>query len=249
MPEEINRKIVDHISDINLTYSSIAHENLLREGLPADRVIKTGSPMYEVLHYYAGKIEQSDILRRLGLHEEDYFVVSAHRKENIDANDQFQKLVNLLNRLAESYGRRVIVSTHPRTRKKMEAQGAVLRDEVELLKPLGFLDYVHLQIHATRAVLSDSGTITEESSILNFPALNIRETHERLEGMEETAVMMTGLNLERVYQGLAILSSQERGDVRSLRPAADYLVPNVSQKVLRLILSYVDYVNRSVWSK
>ena len=248
VPEEINRKIVDHISDINLTYSSIAREYLLREGFPPDRVIKTGSPMYEVLHYYAEKIRCSDVLERLALVERDYFVVSAHREENIESELQFGRLIVVLNSLAESYQKPIIVSTHPRARKRIEATGTVLRDEVRLLKPLGFLDYVQLQTHAL-AVLSDSGTITEESSILNFPALNIREAHERPEGMEEAAVMMTGLDIDRINQGLAILGSQARDTERSLRLVADYAVPNVSAKVLRLIVSYTNYVNRTVWSK
>jgi UDP-N-acetylglucosamine 2-epimerase len=248
VPEEINRKIVDHISDINLTYSSIAREYLLREGLPSDRVIKTGSPMFEVLHYYTDKIEQSDVLARLGLVKHQYFVVSAHREENIESEVQFQNLVSVLNALADTYHARIIVSTHPRTRKALNAKGLILKKELELLKPHGFLDYVKLQKNA-RAVLSDSGTITEESSILNFPALNIREAHERPEGMEEGAVMMVGLNTERVLQALTILSAQGRDLQRTLRIVQDYNVPNVSEKVLRVIVSYTDYVNRTVWSK
>ena len=248
VPEEINRKIVDHISDVNLTYSSIAREYLLREGLPPDRVIKTGSPMFEVLNFYADKIEQSDALQRLGLQRHRYFVVSAHREENVDSEVQFRNLVQVLNALADVYRERIIVSTHPRTRKVMTTKGTTLKNEVELLKPLGFLDYVKLQKNA-RAVLSDSGTITEESSILNFPALNIREAHERPEGMEEGAVMLTGLNSERILQALAILSRQERDLQRTLRIVQDYTMPNVSEKVLRIILSYTDYVNRTVWSK
>lgn len=248
VPEETNRKIVDHISDINLTYSSIAREYLLREGCPPDRVIKTGSPMFEVLSHFADKISQSEILRQLSLKEEDYYVVSAHREENIDSPKQFAGLVAMLNGLAERDGKRIVVSTHPRTRKKIEAEKVVLRKEVELLKPLGFTDYVQLQKNAL-AVLSDSGTITEESSILNFPALNIREAHERPEGMEEGAVIMTGLEVERVFQALDVVSRQSRGKDRMLKLVRDYDVPNVSEKVLRLILSYTSYVNRTVWSK
>lgn len=248
VPEEINRKIVDHISDINLPYSQISRQYLLREGLAPDRVIVTGSPMYEVLHHYLPKIMRSDVLRRLELKERDYFVISSHREENIDSTEQFTKLVNVLNAIASRYHKRVIVSTHPRTRKKIDEMGVSLRPEVELLKPLGLCDYVHLQMHA-KASLSDSGTITEESSILNFPALNIREAHERPEGMEEGAVMMTGLELDRVMEGLRILESQSRGDARTLRMVRDYDVPNVSEKVVRIILSYTNYVNRVVWQK
>jgi UDP-N-acetylglucosamine 2-epimerase len=248
VPEEINRKIVDHISDINMPYSSISREYLLREGLPPDRVIKTGSPMYEVLHHYLPKIEKSDILHRLDLQEGDYFVVSSHREENIESPEQFAKLVNLLNAIARRYGKRIIVSTHPRTRKKIEAMGVRFRSEVELLKPLGLCDYVHLQSHA-RASLSDSGTITEESSILNFPALNLRDAHERPEGMEEGAVIMTGLELDRVLEGLAILETQARGQTRKQSIPKDYAVPNVSEKVVRIILSYTNYVHRVVWHK
>lgn len=248
VPEETNRKIVDHISDINLTYSSIAREYLLREGLPPDRVIKTGSPMFEVLNYYLDKIDASSILDRLELSCQGYFVVSAHREENVDSEINLTKLASILNGLAERYGKRIIVSTHPRTRKRIETKGLSFHEKVELLKPLGFIDYVHLQKHAY-AVLSDSGTITEESSILNFPALNIREAHERPEGMEEASVMMTGLELDRVLQGLAVLESQQRGEVRTLRAVEDYSLPNVSEKVLRIIISYTDYVNRVVWQK
>ena len=248
VPEETNRKIVDHTSDINMTYSDIAREYLLREGLPPDRVIKTGSPMFEVLNHYLPKIEASTILATLGLTRFDYFVVSAHREENVDSEINFRKLVAILNSLAETYGKRVIISTHPRTRKRVESMGVSFHDKVELMKPLGLTDYVHLQMQA-RAVLSDSGTINEESSILNFPALNLREAHERPEGMEEASVMMTGLEMERVHQGLAILADQKRRTERTLRQVEDYSMPNVSDKVLRIILSYTDYVNRVVWRK
>ena len=248
VPEETNRKIVDHVADINLTYSDIAREYLLREGLPPDRVIKTGSPMFEVLNHYAPKIDASDVLARLGLRPLDYFVVSAHREENIESDRNFGNLVKILNGLAENRGKRVIVTTHPRTRNRVNALGVTFHKRVELLKPLGFCDYVKLQKNAL-AVLSDSGTINEESSILNFPALNIREAHERPEGMEEAAVMMTGLEVERVFQGLAILADQKRGVERTIRPVTDYTMPNVSDKVLRIILSYMDYVNRNVWKK
>ena len=248
VPEETNRKIVDHTSDINMTYSDIAREYLLREGLPPDRIIKTGSPMYEVLTHYREKIDGSDVLQRLGLAEQEYFVVSAHREENIDSDRNFAGLVETLNAVAVTHGKRIIVSTHPRTRKRVEALGVCFDERIELLKPLGFTDYVHLQMHA-KAVLSDSGTITEESSILNFPALNIREAHERPEGMEEASVMMTGLDPERVLQGLAILADQVRGDERLLRPVHDYSMPNVSDKVVRIIQSYTEYVNRTVWKK
>ena len=247
VPEEINRRIIDHISDINMPYSAIAREYLLREGLPPDRVIKTGSPMYEVLHYYMPKILASDVLARLGLEPESYYIVSAHREENVDSPEQFAGLIEVLTRLGDT-GHRVIVSTHPRTRKRLEAEGATLPATVELLKPFGFSDYVALQRHA-RAVLSDSGTITEESSILNFPALNIRQAHERPEGMEEGAVMLVGLQWERVREGLAILAQQPRGEPRMLRLVQDYAMPNVSEKVVRIILSYTDYVNRVVWQK
>ena len=248
VPEEINRRIVDHTADVNLTYSSIAREYLLREGLPPDLVIKTGSPMAEVLAHYRPRIEASDVLARLGLAEDGYFVVSAHREENIDSDASFGKLVAVLNGVAETHGLPVIVSTHPRTQKRVDALGVRFHPQVRLLKPLGFSDYVRLQLGA-RAVLSDSGTISEESSILNFPALNLREAHERPEGMEEAAVMLTGLALERVLQGLAILAEQPRGDQRLLRQVADYSMPNVSDKVLRIIHSYTDYVNRVVWKK
>ena len=248
VPEEINRRIVDHTADVNLTYSSIAREYLLREGLPPDLVIKTGSPMAEVLAHYRPRIEASDVLARLGLAEDGYFVVSAHREENIDSDASFGKLVAVLNGVAEAHGLPVIVSTHPRTQKRVDALGVRFHPQVRLLKPLGFSDYVRLQ-QSARAVLSDSGTISEESSILNFPALNLREAHERPEGMEEAAVMLTGLALERVLQGLAILAEQPRGDQRLLRQVADYSMPNVSDKVLRIIHSYTDYVNRVVWKR
>lgn len=247
VPEEINRRIVDHISDINLPYSQISRSYLLREGLPPDRVIVTGSPMYEVLHHYLPKIRESDVLPRLGLAEGEYFVVSAHREENVDDEGQFAALVTLLRNLA-GLGLRVIVSTHPRTRKRFDAEHVTFPPEVALMKPFGFLDYVRLQMSA-RAVLSDSGTITEESSILNFPALNIRRAHERPEGMEEGAVMMVGLHWERIEEGLAVLRSQGRGEDRLLRMVGDYRVPNVSEKVVRIILSYTDYVNRVVWHR
>ena len=248
VPEEINRKIVDHISDINMPYSDISREYLLREGILPDRIIKTGSPMFEVLHHYLPKIKASTSLARLGLSPGEYFVISAHREENIDSPDHAQKLVRVLCELATRYAVRIIFSTHPRTRKRLDSMGAQLPAEVELLNPLGFCDYVHLEMNA-KATLSDSGTICEESSILNFPALNIREAHERPEGMEETAVMMTGLAWERVDEGLKILESQARGSERTLRIVGDYSVPNVSEKVVRVIQSYTDYVNRVVWHK
>ncbi|WP_223627231.1 non-hydrolyzing UDP-N-acetylglucosamine 2-epimerase [Thermomonas beijingensis] len=248
VPEEINRRIVDHTADINLTYSDIAREYLLAEGLPADRVIKTGSPMCEVLAHYAPKIAASDVLARLGLQSNGYFVVSAHREENIESDANFAGLVETLNTVARVYGLPVVVSTHPRTRKRIDAMGVVLDERVQLLKPLGFSDYVRLQQEA-KAVLSDSGTINEEASILNFRALNLRDAHERPEGMEEAAVMMTGMNPERVMQGLAILESQPVGAERLLRQVADYSMPNVSEKVVRILHSYVDYVNRVVWKR
>lgn len=247
VPEEINRKIIDHISDINMPYSDIAREYLLREGFPPERIIKTGSPMYEVLHHYMPKFESSDILKRLKLESQRYFVVSCHREENVDSEANFKGLIAILNGLADG-GRRVIVTTHPRTRKRMEEEGVVLPALVELHKPFGLSDYIKLQMNAS-AVLSDSGTITEESSILNFPALNIRQAHERPEGMEEGAVMMVGLSWQRVKEGLAILETQARGAERNLRMVADYQMPNVSEKVARIILSYTDYVNRVVWHK
>ncbi|CAB3931272.1 non-hydrolyzing UDP-N-acetylglucosamine 2-epimerase [Achromobacter insolitus] len=248
VPEEINRRIVDHTSDINLTYSDIAREYLLREGLPADRIIKTGSPMFEVLNHYRDGIEASDVLDRLGLTPGQFFVVSAHREENVDSDHNFAKLVNLLNTVASTYGLPVIVSTHPRTQKRVDALGAKFHDNVRLLKPLGFKDYNKLQV-SSRAVLSDSGTITEESSILNFPALNIREAHERPEGMEEASVMMVGLESDRALQALELLARQSRGAERDFRLVADYGMPNVSEKVVRIIHSYTDYVNRVVWKK
>ena len=248
VPEETNRRIVEHTADINLTYSTIARDYLLREGLPPDQVIKTGSPMYEVLHHYLPQIQASNVLARLELKEGEYFVVSAHREENIESDRTFSKLVAVLNALAEDYQLPVIVSTHPRTQKRVDATTTKFHPLVRLLKPLGFHDYVNLQMRA-RAVLSDSGTINEESSILNFPALNVREAHERPEGMEEAAVMMVGLEVERVRQGLAILQSQPRGAERGLRLVADYSMPNVSDKVVRIIHSYTDYVNRVVWKK
>lgn len=248
VPEEINRRIVDHTADINLTYSTIARDYLLREGLPPDMVIKTGSPMFEVLNYYREGIDASDVLDRLGLAAGKFFVVSAHREENIDSDKNFGKLVDVLNTIAEKYGYPVIVSTHPRTQKRVDALGVAFHENVRLLKPLGFKDYNRLQLMA-KAVLSDSGTINEESSILNFPALNIREAHERPEGMEEAAAMMVGLESERILQGLSILESQARGRDRGLRLVADYSMPNVADKVVRIIHSYTDYVNRVTWKK
>ena len=245
VPEETNRKIVDHTADINMTYSDIAREYLLREGLPADRIIKTGSPMFEVLESRKVDIENSDVLERLGLTPYEYFVVSAHRDENINSEINFLNLINSLNTVAELYGMPVIVSTHPRTQKMMEAKGVIMHEKVQLLKPLGFNDYNKLQIYS-KAVLSDSGTISEESSILKFRALNIRQAHERPEAMEEGSVMMVGLEKERILQGLKVLESQEKD---TLRRVADYSMPNVSEKVLRIILSYTDYVNRVVWKK
>lgn len=248
VPEEINRRIVDHTADINLTYSTIARDYLLAEGLPADQVIKTGSPMFEVLKHYQAKIESSDILQRLNLKEHEYFIVSAHREENINSDQNFLDLVEMLNAVAEKYQYPVIVSTHPRTRKRIEELSIEFHPLIQLLKPLGFSDYNKLQLSA-KATLSDSGTINEESSILNFPALNLRQAHERPEGMEEAAVMMVGLTAERILQGLDILDHQPRGEERLLRLVADYSMPNVSEKVARIILSYTDYVNRVVWKK
>ncbi|MEH6671654.1 non-hydrolyzing UDP-N-acetylglucosamine 2-epimerase [Halopseudomonas sp.] len=248
VPEEINRRIVDHTADINLTYSTIARDYLLREGLPPDRVIKTGSPMFEVLNHFRDGIEASDVLERLALSEHQFFVVSAHREENVDSDRNFLALVDTLNAVAEQYGYPVIVSTHPRTQKRVDAMGVQFHEKVRLLKPLGFKDYNKLQLSA-KAVLSDSGTINEEASILNFPALNIREAHERPEGMEETAVMMVGLSTERVLQGLAILENQSRGDERTMRLVEDYSMPNVAEKVVRIIHSYRDYVMQTVWKQ
>lgn len=248
VPEEINRRIVDHTADINLTYSDIAREYLLAEGLPPDRIIKTGSPMCEVLAHYAPRIAASDALDRLGLRLGGYFLVSAHREENIESDRNFGGLVEALNAVAAAYDLPVVVSTHPRTRKRIDALAISLDARVQLLKPLGFSDYVRLQMDA-KAVLSDSGTISEEASILNFRALNLREAHERPEAMEEGAVMMVGMNVERVMQGLAVLESQPVGDERVLRQVADYAMPNVSDKVVRILHSYVDYVNQVVWNK
>lgn len=243
VPEETNRKIVDHTADINLTYSDIAREYLLREGLPADRVIKTGSPMFEVLNSRKEDIQHSDVLNRLGLKEGQYFVVSAHREENISSETNFLRLVDSLNTIAETYQLPIIISTHPRTMKMIEAKGIKFHELIQTMKPMGFNDYNKLQIHA-KAVLSDSGTISEESSILNFKALNIRQAHERPEAMEEASVMMVGLEKERIMQGLEVLETQQKD---TLRHVADYSMPNVSEKVLRIILSYIDYVNRVVW--
>ena len=248
VPEEINRRIVDHTADINLTYSTIARDYLLREGLPPDQIIKTGSPMFEVLNYYLPQIMASDATIRLGVEHTKYFVVSAHREETIESDKYFGKFVQVLNMIAEDHGMPVVVSTHPRTRKRIEQEGIVFHSEVHLLKPLGFHDYVNLQMNA-KAVLSDSGTITEEASILNFPAINLRETHERPEGFEEASVMMVGLDVNRVRQALAILQDQPSGEQRLLRLVSDYTMPNVSDKVVRIILSYTDYVNRVVWKK
>ena len=248
VPEEINRRIVDHTADINLTYSSIARDYLLAEGIPADRVIKTGSPMFEVLNHYMPQIDASDVLNRLGLTEREFFVISAHREENVDSPKNLHKLALVLNGLAEKYGYPVIVSTHPRTRKRIEEQGLSFHPLVQLLKPLGFHDYNKLQKSA-KAVLSDSGTISEESSIMNFPALNIREAHERPEAFEEASVMMVGLEVERVFQALQVLESQPSGNERLLRPVYDYSMPNVSDKVVRIVHSYRDYVMRVVWKQ
>lgn len=247
VPEETNRRIVDHIADINLTYSDIAREYLLREGLPADQIIKTGSPMFEVLHANMPQIDASDVLTRLSIKKNNYFVVSAHREENINSGN-FDKLVEVLNYIAEKYQLPVIVSTHPRTRNKINEKEIQFHPLIQLMKPMGFHDYNHLQKNA-KAVLSDSGTISEESSIMNFPALNIRDAHERPEAMEEASVMMVGMNYERILQGLAILENQNLNQTRTLRSVADYSMPNVSDKVLRIIISYTDYINRVVWNK
>lgn len=248
VPEEINRKIVDHIADINMPYSQISREYLLREGLSPDRVIKTGSPMLEVLHHYLPKVQRSEILQKLGLVKEDYFLVSAHREENIDSPCQFAKLQEVLNGLAETYRLPVIVSTHPRTRKQIDSENVVVDSRVKFLQPFAFSDYNCLQLNA-KATLSDSGTITEESSILNFPAINIRNAHERPEGMEEAAVMMTGLDWCRIQEAITVLDEQPRGSARALRMVQDYNVPNVAEKVVRIILSYTDYINSYVWHK
>ena len=248
VPEETNRRIVDHTADVNLTYSTIARDYLLAEGLPADRVIKTGSPMFEVLNHYMDRIDASDVLSRIGLKQGEFFVVSAHREENVDSPKQLVKLAESLNKIAEQYNLPVIISTHPRTRNRIEAQGIEFHKNIQLLKPLGFHDYNHLQKNA-KVVLSDSGTINEESSIMNFPALNLREAHERPEGMEEASVMMVGLGVERIMQALQILETQPTGATRLLRPVYDYSMPNVSDKVVRIIHSYTDYVNRVVWKK
>ncbi|HDR1156171.1 TPA: non-hydrolyzing UDP-N-acetylglucosamine 2-epimerase [Pasteurella multocida] len=248
VPEEINRRIVDHTADINLTYSTIARNYLIAEGLSPDLIIKTGSPMFEVLHFYHERIKHSKILDKLGLTPFQYFVVSAHREENINSEPHFLDLIHTLNAVAKKYQYPVIVSTHPRTRKRIEELNITFHPLIQLLKPLGFLDYNKLQLMA-KATLSDSGTINEESSILNFPALNLRQAHERPEGMEEAAVMLVGLQAERVLQGLAILDEQRRGQERDLRLVADYSMPNVSAKVIRILLSYTDYVNRVIWKK
>ena len=248
VPEEINRRLVDHMADINLTYSSIARDYLLSEGLPADMIIKTGSPMFEVINMYRGGIDSSDILSKLNLEKHKFFVVSAHREENVDSDINFLKLIDSLNLIAKTYNMPVIVSTHPRTQKRIDTLGIKFHNLIQLLKPLGFKDYNKLQISA-KVVLSDSGTINEESSIMNFPALNLREAHERPEGMEEAAVIMSGLGSERILQGLSILESQPRDSKRLVREVHDYSMPNVSDKIVRIIHSYTDYVNRVVWKK
>jgi len=248
VPEETNRKIVDHISDINLTYSDIAREYLLREGLPADKIIKTGSPMFEVLNHYKPEIESSDVLTRLNLEEGKYFVVSSHREENISSEKNFSGLMESLNLIAEKYGYPIIVSTHPRTKNMIDSKKIAMRPEIQFLKPMGFNDYNALQMKSY-AVLSDSGTISEESSTLNFPALNLRDAHERPEAMEEASVMMVGMNPERIMQGLVQLQYQKRGAERNFRTVADYTMPNVSEKMVRIIISYVDYIKRNTWKE
>ena len=248
VPEEINRKIVDHISDINMPYSSISREYLLREGIPPDRIVKTGSPMFEVLNYYSAKIECSPVLNQLNLSPQQYFVVSCHREENVDSAVNFNKLVKVLEGLVAEFGLRVIFTTHPRTQKRFKEEGVLLDPHIELHKPFGLTDYVKLELNA-RAVLSDSGTITEESSILNFPALNIREAHERPEGMEEGSVMMTGLDWQSILPALRVLETQKKGTERTLHIVRDYDLPNVSEKVVRIIMSYTNYVNQTVWRK
>ena len=248
VPEEINRKIIDHISDINMPYSKIARDYLISEGLPSDHIIVTGGPMFEVLHYYLPKIEESSILKNLGLTTLDYFILSCHREENVDNEENFRALIDILQKIGNAYDKRIIMTTHPRTRKRIEAEGIELPSLIELHNPFGLIDYIKLQKNAI-AVLSDSGTITEESSILNFPALNIRQAHERPEGMEEGAVMMVGLSWTRIQKGLSILKNQARATDRSIQLVKDYNVNNVSEKVARIILSYVDYVNQVVWRK
>ena len=248
VPEETNRRIVDHIADINMTYSDISREYLIREGLPPDQIIKTGSPMFEVLHYYKPKILSSKILSVLNLKQYEYFVVSIHREENIESDINFFNFIKILNTLAEKNDKKIIISTHPRTRKRIVKEEITFHDNVIMMKPLGFMDYVHLQLFSF-CVLSDSGTINEESSIFNFPALNLREAHERPEAMEETSVIMTGLNYDRLSQGLAVLKNQNRGEKRNISLVDDYNVPNVSEKVVRIILSYTDYINRKIWRK
>lgn len=248
VPEELNRRIIDHISDINLPYSDLARENLLQEGLQSDRIIKTGSPMFEVLDHYSHKIDSSDILNQLNLKEKEYFVLSCHREENVDSDDKLKKLESLLRILTEKYGKQIIFSVHPRTRKRIEETRLQVPSLVQLLKPLGLLDYVKLQKHSI-AVISDSGTISEEASILNIPALNIRDAHERPEGMEEGAAIMVGLNVERIEQALEVLEAQSTEKKRLFPIVKDYNIPVVSEKVVRIILSYVDYVNNKVWFK
>lgn len=248
VPEEINRKIVDHTSDINMPYSSIAREYLLKEGFPAEQIIKTGSPMFEVLDFYKDKINQSDAIKRLGLEKEKYFVISSHREENVDSEIRLRKIANILAQICEKYQLPIILSTHPRTKKKLEAFDIELHPLVQSLKPLGFFDYIKLQREAF-CVISDSGTITEESSILNFPAINLREVHERPEGMEEGVAIMTGLNVTRVLEAILITTTMERGEKRSVKLVDDYYAPFVSDKVLKIILSYTDFINQRVWKK